>query len=400
MAWLLEGIRVIDAASFLAGPGAATVLADFGADVIKVEPPGGDGYRKLVGAYPVPYHWQLTSRNKRSIAVDITRSEGQDVLHKLVAGADVILTNFLEKQLKRFRMTYAELKGINPRIVFAQLTGYGAEGPEFERKGFDITAWWARSGLMDFIRDQGQTPLHPAPGMGDHATAMSMYSAVMTGLYRRERTGVGCHVSTSLAANGVWANGMAVQGVIAGMDLGAYKQERGWKNPLTNAYPTSDGRFVVLAIINQVREWPLLARALEHPEWLEEEHFGDHRKLLKKRRELIAAIAEAAARFTQRDLMERLDAHGVTCGVVAPMGDVVHDEQLRASGIVIETGDPGEDYRYTVNSPIAVAEESKRPPSRAPEIGAQTREIMRESGYCEATIDSLLASGVLVAAKE
>ena len=399
MTYLLEGIRVIDAASFLAGPGAATVLADFGADVIKVEPPGGDGYRQLVGAYPVPYHWQLTSRNKRSIALDIARTEGQQILHKLAEGADVIVTNFLEQQLNRFRMTYEELKTINPRIVFAQLTGYGSEGPEVERRGFDVTAWWARSGLMDFIRDQGQTPLPAAPGMGDHATAMSMYSAVMTGLYRRERTGAGCHVSTSLAANGVWANGMAVQGVIAGLNLGAYKQERGWKNPFTAAYPTADGRFVVLATINQRREWPQLAKALGHPEWLEDERFKDLKTLMKNRRALIAAIEEATGRYTQCELMERLDARGVTCGVVAPMGDVVNDAQLRASGIVVETGDPGEDYRYTVASPIAVAEERKRQPSRAPDIGAHTREIMRESGYDEETIDALLASGVLVAAQ-
>ncbi|MDE0063272.1 MAG: CoA transferase [Gammaproteobacteria bacterium] len=400
MAYLLEGIRVVDAASFLAGPGAATVLADFGADVIKVEPPGGDGYRRLVGAYPVPYHWQLTSRNKRSIALDISRPEGQRILHRLVEGADVILTNFLENRLERYRMTYEEIRDINPRIVFGQLTGYGTEGPEVERKAFDITAWWARSGLMDFVRDQGQTPLHAAPGMGDHATAMSMFSAVMTGLYRRERTGLGCRVSTSLAANGVWANGMAVQGVIAGMDLGAYKQERGWKNPLTSAYPTSDGRFVTLAIVNPGREWPLLARALGHAEWLHPERFGDRLPLMKKRRALIAAITEVTERFTQKELMERLDAQGVTCGVVAPMGDVVHDEQLRASGVVIETGDAGEDYRYTVASPIDVAEERKRPPSRAPDIGAQTREIMREAGYSEETTNSLIASGVLVAAGE
>jgi len=253
--------------------------------------------------------------------------------------------------------------------------------------------------MMEFIRDQGQTPLHAAPGMGDHATAMSMYSAVMTGLYRRERTGEGCHVSTSLAANGVWANGMALQGVIAGVDLGAYKQERGWKNPVTNAYPTADGRFVVLAIINRRREWPQLAEALGHPEWLDDAQFGDHNALMKKRSALIDAIGEATRRYTQRELMERLDARGVTCGVVAPMGDVVHDQQLRAADIVVETGDPGEDYRYTVNSPIAVAEETKRPPTRAPNIGAHTREIMGELGYGENAIDALLDDGVLLAPK-
>ena len=396
MTYLLEGVRVVDAASFLAAPGAATVLADFGADVIKIEPPNGDGYRALVGAYPVPYHWQLTSRNKRSIALDITTAEGQGVLHRLVAGADVILTNFLEKQLKRFHMTYEELRSINPRIVFAQLTGYGTEGPEMERKGFDITAWWARSGLMDFVRDQGQTPLLIAPGAGDHATAMSMYGAVMTGLYRRERTGEGCRVSTSLAANGVWANGMAVQGVIAGLDLGAHKQTRGWVNPFTSTYATADGGFVVLAIINWRREWPRLAKALEHEEWLQDERFADYATLMKNRRELIAAIGESTERFTRQELMARLDAHGVTAGVVAPMGEVVHDPQLRASGVVVETGDAGEDYRYTVNSPITVAQEPKRPPRRAPDIGAHSREIMQEIGYSEAAVAALVERGVLV----
>lgn len=400
MAYLLEGIRVIDAASFLAGPGAATVLADFGADVIKVEPPRGDGFRQLVGTYPVPYHWQLTSRNKRSIALDITTAQGQDILHKLVAGADVIFTNFLEKQLKRFRMTYEELQGINPRIVFAQLTGYGSQGPEAERRGFDTTAWWGRSGLMDFIRDQGQTPLSAAPGMGDQSTAMSMFSAVMTGLYRRERTGEGCQVSTSLAANGVWANGMAIQGVVAGQNLGAYRQERGWTNPFTSAYPTADGRFVVLAMINRQREWPRLAKALEREEWLDDERFKDYATLMKNRRDLIAAIAERTQRLTQEELMRRLDAQGVTCGVVAPMGDVVQDEQLLASGIVLATNDPGEDYRYTVNSPITIEGEPKRPPTRAPEIGAHTREIMGEIGYSDEATAALIASGVLVASED
>ena len=397
MAYLLEGFRVIDAASFLAGPGAATVMADFGADVIKVEPPEGDGYRKLVGKYPVPYHWQLTSRNKRSIGLDLKRTEGQAILHRLVADADVILTNFLQPQLERFRMTYPELKAINPRLIFAQLSGYGLSGPETERKGFDITAWWARSGLMDFIREQGQTPLHAAPGMGDHATAMSMYGAIMTGLLRRERTGEGCHVTTSLAGNGLWANGMALQGVIAGLDLGAFRQQKGWRNPLTASYPTKDGRFVVLAVINVVREWPQLAAALGHPEWVDDARFADRDALMHNREALMEMIAAETAQLTQQELMARLDRHQVTSGVVAPMGDVVHDEQCKANGMVLPTGDAGEDYRYTINSPIAVTEEAKRPPSRAPEVGAQTREVMLEIGYTAEEIETLLRDAVLVA---
>ncbi len=396
MGYMLEDIRVIDAASFLAGPGAATVMADFGADVIKIEPPNGDGYRALVGKYPVGYHWQLTSRNKRSLALDLTTEDGQALLHKLVEDADVILTNFLDDQLQRFQMTYEQLKAINPRIIFAQLTGYGMQGPEVARKAFDITAWWARSGMMDFIRDSGQTPLAAAPGMGDHSTAMSMYGAIMTGLFRRERTGVGCHVSTSLVANGVWANGMALQGVIAGLDLGAHKQAKGWYTPFTSTYPTRDDRYVVLAIINTGREWPQLAKALDHPEWTEDQRFSDMRVLMKNRRELIELIGLETVKYSQDELMRVFDEHGITCGVVAHMGDVVNDAQLIANDVVIPTDDPGEDYRWTINSPIFVAEESKRPPSRAPGVGDHSVEVMREAGYSEDEIQKLLEHGVVI----
>lgn len=399
MTYLMEGIRVIDAASFLAGPGAATVMADFGADVIKVEPPGGDGYRKLVGKHPVPYHWQLTSRNKRSIGLDLTQEAGQAVLHRLAADADVILTNFLQGQLERFRMTYAELKAINPRIIFAQLTGYGTQGPEVFRKGFDITAWWARSGLMEFTREPGQTPQSAAPGMGDHSTAMCLFGAIMTGLFRRERTGEGCQVSTSLAASGAWANGMALQGVIAGLDLSAYKQAKGLRNPFTIAYPTKDDRFVVLALVNAKREWPQLANALGHPEWLDDERFADFDAQMRNRHALSDLIAAATSQLTQKELMARLDAHKVTCGVVAPMGDVVHDEQLKESGVILPTHDEGEDYRLTVNSPVFVGGEAKRPPSRAPDIGAHTWEVMRELGYSDDQVGTLLANGVVVASE-
>ena len=394
MDYLLSGVRVIDAATFLAGPASATILADFGADVIKVEPPGGDVYRTLVGAHPVPYHWQLTSRNKRSICLDLKRPEGQEVLHRLVADADVLLTNFLGKQLSAFHMTYEELKAINPRLVFAQMTGYGKRGPEVRRRAFDVTAWWARSGIMEFIRGKGQAPLQSAPGMGDHTTSLAMYGAIMTGLYRRERTGEGCQVTTSLAASGAWVNGMALQGVIAGVDLAAISQERGWANPFRIAYPTSDGRYVTLAIINTAREWPQLARALGHPEWLEDPRFADMRTLLRNRDALIESITATTSRWTQEELMERLDAHEVTCGVVARMSEVVVDEQLRANDIVVETHDAGEGYDYTINSPIFLEEEGKRPPKRAPEIGAQTEEVLREAGYSEDEVRSLLDSEV------
>ena len=152
----------------------------------------------------MPYHWLLTSRNKESLALDLSKDAGQALMHQLIAKADVMTTNFMRGQLERYQLTYPTLKAINPRLVFGHITGYGDEGPEADRRAFDVTGWWARSGMMEFVRDPEQTPLMPAPGMGDHSTATALFGAIMSGLYKRERTGEGCHVSTSLAANGVW----------------------------------------------------------------------------------------------------------------------------------------------------------------------------------------------------
>ncbi|HCG69624.1 MAG TPA: hypothetical protein DE147_04145, partial [Gammaproteobacteria bacterium] len=256
MEHFLQDIVVVDAATFLAGPGAATMLGDFGAKVIKIEPPNGDGYRGLVGRYPVPYHWLLTSRNKQSLALDLSKDAGQTLMHQLIAKADVMITNFMRSQLERYQLTYPTLQAINPRLIFAHITGYGDDGPDADKRAFDVTGWWARSGMMEFIRDPGQTPLMPAPGMGDHSTATALFGAIMSGLYKRERTGLGCHVSTSLAANGVWANGMALQGVAAGNDLAEHRQNAGWVNPLSGAYGCADGSYLVLTMINTQREYP------------------------------------------------------------------------------------------------------------------------------------------------
>ncbi|TNF90901.1 MAG: CoA transferase [Gammaproteobacteria bacterium] len=378
---LLDGVTVVDAATYLAGPGASTILADFGANVIKIEPPGGDGYRALVGTYPVPYHWLLTSRNKRSLSMDLSKDAGQKLMHELVGKADVFTTNFLSAQLRKYQLEYETLQSINPRLIFAHISGYGLEGPERDRRAFDVTGWWARSGLMEFIREPRQRPQPMSPGMGDHCTATALFGCIMSGLYRRERTGKGSFVSTSLAANGVWANGMALQGVVAGNDVGTYRQAKGWPNPFTDCYECADGEFLVLAVINTEREYPQLLQALECEAWLEDGPFGTVAGVLANRPEFRSALLEAFARFDYATISTRLEAAGVTHGRVQPMADVLNDEQLRANGIILETGDAGEGYDMTVNSPINVREAPKRPPSRAPDVGANTVEVLIELGF-------------------
>lgn len=396
MEHFLEDLIVVDAATFLAGPGAATMLGDFGAKVIKIEPPGGDGYRGLVGRYPVPYHWLLTSRNKESLALDLSKDSGQALMHQLIAKADVMTTNFMRGQLERYQLTYPTLKAINPRLVFGHITGYGDEGPEADRRAFDVTGWWARSGMMEFVRDPGQTPLMPAPGMGDHSTATALFGAIMSGLYKRERTGEGCHVSTSLAANGVWANGMALQGVAAGNDLAEHRQKAGWVNPLSAAYGCADGGFLVLTMINTAREYPQLCQALGHPEWLQDERFSDIQQAMRHRGDLQQMIADAFAQIDYAEAARRLDEQGITYSKVQTMSEVLVDPQLRAAGIVIETGDTQGDYDLTISSPINVVGETKKVPQRAPDIGADSLSVLRELDFEEDYIQSLLGAGVVV----
>lgn len=395
MEYLFSDLKVIDAASFLAGPGAATVLADFGADVVKVEPTGGDGYRRLAGNYVVDYNWLLTSRNKRSIGLDIASVEGREVLQKLILEADVLLVNFRADQMKRFNLEYETLKTVNPRLIYAHMTGYGTEGEEADRRAFDATAWWARSGLMDQVRDKGQAPVVGSPGFGDHATAMSMFGAIMMGLYRREKTGEGSYVTTSLAANGVWANGMQLQGVIAGFDLGRLRQEKGWLNPFSSVYETSDGRFVIFAIVDPVKEWKNLCTALDRLDWITDERFSDLRTMMKNRRELKAMMQDIIGELQLSELVHRLDSHDVTFGVVQQGPEVVADPQLIANEIIVPTGSDDPLYQWTVASPIKLKEAQKKQPIRAPDIGQHSREVLAELGFAEDEIDRLIDQGVV-----
>ena len=396
MSYFLEDLTVIDAATFLAGPGAATILADYGADVIKVEPPEGDGYRGLVGRYPVPYHWQLTSRNKRSLALDLGKDEGQRVLHRLLAQADVMTTNFLPDQLRRYKLDYEVVKAVNPKLIYGHITGYGDAGPDSDRRAFDVTGWWARSGMMELIRDPDQVPLLPAPGMGDHSTATALFGAIMSGLYRRERTGEGCHVSTSLAANGVWANGMAIQGVIAGQDLGSRRQKGTWPAPLGDCYRCADDRYIVLAIVNVAREYPLLCEALNHKDWLQDERFADIARAMQHRELFYRMVCEAFAAQPYAEIAARLEHLGVTFAEAQTMADVIEDEQLRANGIIVATGEEGSDYPLTVGSPIQIKGEAKRPPSRAPQVGADSLAVLRAMDFDDAYIAQLVRDGVVI----
>ena len=224
---LFAGLKVLDVGTWIAGPVSATILADFGASVIKVEQPGvGDPYRQMVAAAPINYAWLLDARNKRGISLNLKSEEGRDILMRLVRECDVYVTNQPPPMRRQLRLTYEDLAPLNERMIYASLTAYGEVGPDSDREGFDGVAYWARSGLMDLVRSPGAVPGMSTPGMGDHPTAVALFAAIVTALLRRERTGKGGKVHTSLLANGLWSNSCVAQGAFTGADIIAARRNQ------------------------------------------------------------------------------------------------------------------------------------------------------------------------------
>ena len=265
----LEGLRVLDLASFIAGPVATTVMGDYGAEVIKIEPPGeGDPQRKLGQAHSVPQHpvnfcWHMTNRNKRAIVLDLKHPEGRSVFERLLKTADVMVVNFPLKVRTRLRMRYEDVAPINPRLIYGSMTGYGESGPDAEQPGFDSTAFFARSGLLDALTHEGGPPAFSLPAQGDQMAGMNLFAAIAMALLHRERTGEGSEVSTSLHAGGLWSNAILAQGALLGAYVAPRPPRTKPRSALANQYRTADGRWIQLTIVREDKLWPELCKALE-----------------------------------------------------------------------------------------------------------------------------------------
>ena len=402
MARLLDGIRVIDAASFIAGPVATTVMADFGADVIKIEPPGGDTYRTRGAGYPpsdVNFPWIVDNRSKRGVAIDLRAQDGQRVLHHLVRTVDVFVTNTPLDARARLGVRYEDLEPLNPRLVYASVTAYGETGPEAGRPGFDSTALWARTGLMDLVRPSSQAaPTRSLPGMGDHPTGMSLFGAIMAALYQRERTGRGAMVSTSLMANGLWWNAIQVQGILSGARTEIRPPREEAVNALSNHYRCRDGHWFLLVHTADERRWEPFASAIGRGDLVADPRFVTVESRRTHARALIAILDEVFAKRDWDEWRAILEATGVAVGVVARLDDIPHDVQMRASDALVPIADPRAGAALTVNSPLSIAGQEKVPPAMAPAIGEHTVEVLRGAGVNEAEITRLLEARVIVQA--
>jgi crotonobetainyl-CoA:carnitine CoA-transferase CaiB-like acyl-CoA transferase len=397
---IFSGLKVVDLASYIAGPAATTILSDFGADVIKVEPPGtGDPYRYFYATPPNPvcdynYTWQLTNRNKRGLALDLKSADAGEVLSRLIKWADVLVTNYPPRVRKSLRLTYEEVGPLNPRLIYADITGYGAKGPEADKPGFDITAYWARTGLMQVTHDEGSPPTLPIPGIGDHATASTLYSAIVTGLYHRERTGKGSHVTTSLIAEGAWAAAAWIEGGLHGAKFFSQHNRKTPPNALLNPYRTSDDRWLLL-VAAQEKDWPGFVKAINRPELLEDARFRDAKSRIHDAEALVSILDPLFASQPIAHWKSVLDAGRVIFGVVQIADEIIRDPQIHENGIFLSLENAGRPGGFTVASPIQVASQPKVSPSSAPALGEHSAEVLSELGFSASQVKAMLDGGAV-----
>jgi len=399
---IFSGLKVVDFSSFVAAPGAAVMLSDFGADVIKVEPPGGDPWRRghKIPPQPAadePYQWHLANRNKRSITLDLKSPNVHQVLQQLVAWADVFIVNTPHPARKKLKLEYDDVVGWNPRLIYADLTGFGEKGPDADLPGFDITSFWARSGLLSMTRDAGAPPTWPVGGSGDNATALGIYSAIVTALYRRERTGKGSYVTTSLLAAGVWSASVVIQAALVGAEFAAPHDRNHPANAALNVYRASDGTWFVLVVTPD--KLAAVTNAIGRPDLLTDARFSDPAKLAANRSQLTAILDDVFAAQPMAYWNEVFSRVHVTFGAVRGPQEVIEDPQLRANDIVVPLEGVGGKLTSTISNPIQVHGVGKVAARRGPELGEHTDEILRELGFDTKDIEGLRASGAVTNVK-
>jgi formyl-CoA transferase len=400
---IFSGLKVVDLASFIAGPSAAVILSDFGADVLKVEPPAGELWRMGHKIPPQPqakdaYPWHLANRNKRGMTLDLKSPSAKQVLERLVKWADVLIVNTPHPARKKLGLEYEDVAGWNPRLIYADLTGFGEKGPDANLPGFDITSYWARSGLLSMTRDAGAAPTWPVAGSGDNATAVGLYSAIVTALYRRERTGKGSYVTTSLLAEGIWSASVSIQAALCDAKFFGLHDRKNPANAAMNVYRSADDTWFVLLVTPD--KLAAVAKAIDRTDLLTDPRFSDPAKLVQNMPQLTAILDEVFSSQPMSHWYEVFNGVHVTFGAVRGPQEVINDPQLRVNEIVVPLEGAGDNLTSTISSPIQVHGVAKIGARRAPELGEHNDEILKDLGFDAKTIDSLRATGAVPKPKE
>jgi crotonobetainyl-CoA:carnitine CoA-transferase CaiB-like acyl-CoA transferase len=397
----LKGIRVVELGVWVAAPSAGALLADWGADVIKIEAPDGDPYRWVyVGGKPSANAeapnppFEFDNRGKRSIAVDVGHERGIEIVRSLIAGADVFITNLRPAALRKWGLDYDSLRLIHPALVMGLITGYGTIGPDADKPVYDVGAFWARTGMAASLVPPGAQPPLQRAGMGDHLSGMSLTAGICAALVERASTGVGQLVTTSLMRVGLYSmawDASAVLRLNQPVPTGGDRMVS--RNPAFNLYRDSEGRWFWLLGLEGERHWPRVARAVGHPEWLEDARYSTFAARVQHALELVSTLDGIFGEHPIAHWTTVFDQHDVWWSPVLTVEEALREPQVLANGTIVEAP-VAEGTARVLSTPVDFNEEPCVPAAPCPEAGQHTEEILLELGHDWDTILELKDLGV------
>lgn len=402
---VLEGLKVVDMGHVVAGPSAASLLADWGAEVTKIEPLSGEWmrhYRGHMEADPVvemeggEVNWliELLNRGKKGLAVDLRKEQGRAVLHRLVEGADIFLSNYEASTLDKLGLDYDTLSAINPRLIYALLTGFGAVGPDKGARGYDQLLW-GRAGLSQAITEPGGNLVIMRPAMLDRITGDHLVMGVLGAVLWREKSGVGQKLDVSLFHSAFWTLGLDIEPALMGLKGKGFDRTES-SNPLANVYRTRDDRWMMLAMLESDKDWPSLCAVLERQDLEEDARFSSAQGRAENCRELIAILDQVFMTRDLADWLAGLREHGCIYSPVQTYEEAVTDPQALANDFFFESPHPVAGSLNYVATPVTFSRTPAAVSAPAPAIGEHTEEVLLEAGFSPDDIDALRADDVVV----
>ena len=399
----LDGVRVVEVAGWMAGPGAAAMMADLGADVVKVEPLRGDPMRGVIrqpvmpaDAAPLDAPFQMDNRGKRGIAVALDRPEGQELVRRLADGADVFLCNLLTRRQQKFGLDADTLLGRNARLVHGTLTGFGLDGPDAARPGFDITAFFGRGGITHSITEPGSQAPRARPAQGDHAAALAMLAAVLTSLRLVDRTGEGQVIDVNLLATAAWTMSSDLSSTLVdGQDPPVLGRRRR-RHALHESFRAADDRWILL-FMPEPHWWERFCNTVGKPGWIDDPRLATLASREEHMGEVTDLMDELFATRTLAQWGVLFDEAGLTWGPAATVSELAVDPHAEAVGMFPVVQHPVAGAFRTVATPMRLRGQDISPRGPAPELGQHTREVLVELGVSEAEVDALIADGTVAA---
>jgi crotonobetainyl-CoA:carnitine CoA-transferase CaiB-like acyl-CoA transferase len=385
MAGVLDGIKVISMGQVVAVPAASAVMADWGAEVIKLEPLSGEMLRGTVSVHgrdvgQINWIIQVLNRNTKGLAVDLKKESGRDIVHRLVKQVDVFMSNYEVGSIANLKLDYATLSQLNPKLVYAVVNGYGASGPDKDERGYDFAAGWARSGIMHLMGEPGDSPVSQRAGMVDSIAGAHIVGAVCAALLQRERTGKGQEIDVSLYHTGVWTICMDMQTALTGKDPLKHDRTR-TSNPIFNSYRTKDNRWFWLAMLQSDASWPDFCQAVERPDLINDPRYNNMQARTQNNAALISLIEEIITSRNLEEWEEPFRRHKVIYGRVQTPVEVTSDPQALANNFFPEVEYPGAGKKRLVATPVNFHQDPAAIRTPAPEVGQHTEEILLELGY-------------------